>query len=125
LAAFAPVLYSVIPLVSCKNLESKEENHMTQTDETVEGSLGILWENYGEASASPKYSLLFSRYKDFRNGAQRPKKIVGNSELEGYLINIHFTTNDAREWIKQVREKRSVRIDNTMMPAEFLPDYEP
>ncbi len=44
LAAFAPVLYSVIPLVSCKNLESKEENHMTQTDETVEGSLGILWD---------------------------------------------------------------------------------
>jgi hypothetical protein len=79
----------------------------------------------GEPSASPKYSLLFSRYKNFRNGAQRPKKIVGNSSLEDYLIKIHFTTNGAREWIKEVREKRSVRIDNTMMPAQFLPDYEP
>jgi hypothetical protein len=31
---------------------------------------------------------------------------------------------DAREWIKQVRERKSVRIDNTMMPMEFVADYE-
>ena len=98
---------------------------MSGTEETIEGSLDIRWENYGEPRTTSKYALLFARYRNFRNGAQKPKLIVGDDALEAYLIKIHFTPQNARERIKQVKEKKSVSIKNTMMPTQFLADYEP
>jgi hypothetical protein len=97
---------------------------MAKPEQTIEGSLDILWENYGDPAATPKYALLFARYKNFKNGAQRPKAIVGDSGLEAYLTKIHFTVHDARERIRKVKERKSVSVKNTIMPAQFLSDYE-
>ena len=94
------------------------------TEQTIEGSLDIRWMNSEEQGATSKYALLFSRYKNFRSGAQRSKEIVGDAALKAYLIEIHFTALDATEWIKETKQRETVRIDNTMMPAKLLADYE-
>jgi hypothetical protein len=99
--------------------------NMTSTEETVEGSLDIRWENYEKPTLPPRYELFFARYKNFKSGAQRSKTIMGDGELEAHLIEIHFTPQNAREWVKQVKDQQLVSIPNTMMPVRFLPDYEP
>ena len=83
----------------------------------VEGSLDILWENYAEPRATPKYVLLFARYKGFRSGAQQPKRLVGADALQSYLNEVNFTPEEARNWVKQVTDNRSVSIPNVFFPA--------
>jgi len=99
---------------------------MTQVEETVEGTLNIHWENYGDPNATPKYALLFSRYKNPRDGAQQPKWVIGDNALKSYLIkDLNFTSEDTRDLIEQIKEKQYAKIQNVMMPAQFLGDYEP
>jgi hypothetical protein len=40
----------------------------------VEGSLGVLWLNAPDTTATPRYALIFSRYAGFKNGAQQSLK---------------------------------------------------
>ena len=89
----------------------------------VEGSLDILWENYTTPKATPKYRLLFARYKNFKSGAQQPKRLVGADALESYLVAINFTPDDAKNWVKQVHEKNSVSIPNARRREQYLAAY--
>jgi hypothetical protein len=86
----------------------------------IEGSLDILWENYTTPNATPKYRLLFARYKNFKSGAQPSKRLVSADALESYLIEISFTPDDAKNWVKRVNEKNSVSIPNVKMPEGYL-----
>lgn len=90
----------------------------------VEGSLDILWENHTTPNATPKYRLMFWRYKNFKSGAQKSKHLVGPDALESYLIEINFTPDDAKSSIKQVNEKHSVSIPNVMMTEQYVAAYE-
>jgi hypothetical protein len=87
----------------------------------VEGSLDIFWENYTTRNATPKYRLLFARYENFKSGAQQSNRLVGADALESYLVEINFTPDNAKNWVKQVNEKNSVSIPNVMMPEPFIP----
>jgi hypothetical protein len=93
----------------------------------IECTLYIRWENGTQASATPRYKLMFSRYKNpwegvhitsrgglynllvnYRSGdmwspkggAQPSKLLVGSDGLESYLIDIGFRPDDAKDWIK-------------------------
>jgi hypothetical protein len=96
---------------------------MSQVEVMVEGSLDILWENYAEPRATPKYVLLFARYKGFRSGAQQAKRLVGADALQSYLNEVNFTPEEARDWVKQVTDNRSVSIPNVFLSQRFLADY--
>jgi hypothetical protein len=117
----------------------------------IEGTLYIRWEKDTEASATPRYKLMFSGYKNpwegvyitsreglynllvnYRSGdmwfpkggAQLSKLLVGSDRLESYLIDIGFRPDDAKDWIKQIHEKGSVSIPNVTMPEEQMSAYE-
>jgi len=103
-------------------------NRCTETVEAgqkVEGGLDIRWENYG-GSAPPKYRVLFGRYDHkFKGGAQRPKWFHGTGALESYLLELGFTAEDAKNWIKKVHaEYKSVPITHVMMPERCATDYQ-
>lgn len=91
--------------------------------DTIEGSLDIVWENNTQATATPRYMLLFARYHDFRNAARAHKSIVGTEFLEAYLVEIGFTPTNAKDWIKQLSEG-SVSIPNVMMPSDQMAEYD-
>jgi hypothetical protein len=91
---------------------------------TVEGSLDIIWENKAQLTATPRYMLLFARYRNFKSGAQPSKKIVGKDALEAYLVAIGFEPRDAKEWARQVHEKQEVSIPHVMMPEDQMAVYE-
>jgi hypothetical protein len=119
---------------------------------TIKGSLYIIrWEKNTQASATPRYMLMFSRHKTFsegvhitsredlysllvnyrswdmwspKGGAQPSKLLVGSDVLESYLIDIGFRPDDAKDWIKQIHEKGSVFIRNVVMPEEQMSAYE-
>lgn len=80
------------------------------TMSTVEGTLRILWENHIRPEVSPRYRLLFDRYKDFNSGAQQSKRLLGKDGLESYLLRIKVTAQDAKHWIKRVHEKLYISI---------------
>jgi hypothetical protein len=90
----------------------------------IEGSLDIQWENYTTPNATPKYRLLFARYKNFKSGAQPSKWLVSANALESYLIEVNFTPDDAKNWLKLLNEKNSVSIPNVMMPEGYITAYE-
>src|SRR5271169_396259 len=96
-----------------------------EAGQKVEGSLDIRWENYG-STAVPKYRVLFLRNDGkFKGGAQQPKWFEGTDALESYLLEIGFTAENAKNWIKQVHaQNASVPITHVMMPERFLPDYQ-
>jgi len=94
-----------------------------QTERTVEGNLDIHWENSNDPDATPRYMLLFLSYKYFKGGAQQPERIVGDSALQAYLLDIHFTPKDAAEWIEQLKRKASVSIPNVVLASQFLAEY--
>ena len=118
---------------------------------TIAGTLYIRWENDTQALATPRYKLIFSRYKNLsegvhitsreglynllvnyrsggmwspQGGAQPSKLLVGSDGLESYLIDIGFRPDDAKDWVKQIHEKGSVSIPNVMMPEEQMSEYE-
>jgi hypothetical protein len=89
-----------------------------------EGSLDIHWENSNEPTATPHYRLLFLRYTATPSGgALQPKRIVGDQALQAYLVEIHFTPEDAGQWIEQLKEQTSVSIPNVRLASQFLADY--
>lgn len=89
-----------------------------------EGSLDIFWVNSEAPTATPHYRLLFLRYTATPSGGVlQPKWIVGDQALHAYLVEIHFTSEDASSWIEQLKEKRSVSIPNVMLASQFLADY--
>jgi hypothetical protein len=90
---------------------------------TIEGSLNIFWVNQTELAATPKYQLHFVRYSGFQSGAQPSKLIVGADGLESYLTELGFTPQNARQWIAQAHENRSVSIPNVMLPEQYLAPY--
>jgi len=90
---------------------------------TVEGSLDIHWSNSNEASATPKYRLLFARYAGFQSGAQQTKMIVGGDALEAYLTDLGFEAEDAKAWVRKLREQVSVSIPNVILQQEQLAPY--
>ena len=92
-------------------------------ERTVEGSLDIHWENSNDPDAPPLYRLLFLSYKYSQGGAQQPKRIVGDPMLQAYLLNIHFTPEDAADWIEKLKNRTSVSIPNVMLASQFLADY--
>ncbi|HEY2544622.1 MAG TPA: hypothetical protein VGI46_01005 [Candidatus Acidoferrum sp.] len=96
---------------------------MTQPEETAEGTLDVRWENYPDSRVTPKYALLFARYKGFKNGAQQAKRLIGDDALESYLIKINFIPQDAKNWVKLAKEKPSVPITNVLLPTQFLGDF--
>ena len=87
---------------------------------TVAGTLHILWENDIQPEVTPRYRLLFDRYKDFKSPAQQSKRPLGKHRLESYLHNIGYTLEDARHWIEQVHQKQYVSIPNVMMPQKQM-----
>lgn len=95
----------------------------SSVEESVEGSLDIRWENYGDFRSTARYLLLFLRYKNFRSGAQQPKKIYGEAALLKYLGEIGFSASRTEELAAQLRESGSVSIPNVIMPAHHLQDY--
>ena len=90
---------------------------------TVEGSLDIRCTNWTDEKATPRYNIFFLRYGNFKNGAQKPNPIVGTGGLEHYLIELGFTAENTKNWIKQIREMHSVSIPNVMMPKQRLAAY--
>jgi hypothetical protein len=91
----------------------------------IEGTLDLLWENREDQSATPRYGLVFSRYRGFGNGAQPVNHIDGTENLESYLMSIGFKQPDARDWIAKLRDgDRSVSIPNVTMPPERMAPYE-
>lgn len=97
---------------------------MTLSDEMVEGSLGILWENRNESRATPRYTLSFSRYRNFRGGAQPTKHLVGMHALESYLVEINFTPEDAKHQIERVTEGKFISIPSVFLSDKLLSDYD-
>lgn len=91
---------------------------------TIEGTLDIRWENGSQPTATPQYKLIFSRYKNHKDGGQPSKLLVGKDALEGYLIEIGFQPEIAQGWIQQVHEKHGVSILNVMMPEGEMAVYE-
>ncbi len=94
-------------------------------ERTIEGSLDILWTNFNEAQSAPHYDVLFARYENFQNGAQRPKPIAGADALKNYLVGLGFDAENANDWIKKLSEKRSVSIPNVMLTAVQIAPYIP
>lgn len=90
---------------------------------TIEGSLDIRWINFEDPRATPRYDLLFSRYKDFKNGAQQPYHLVETPALERYLTRLGFTAEDAKVWVSKTHEKAGVSIPNVHLTAEHLADF--
>jgi hypothetical protein len=90
----------------------------------IEGSLDIIWENNAPPAATPRYMVLFSRYQNFKSGAQPHKSIVGEEALADYLIAIGFKPADAKRWIREVSAKGTVSIPNVMMPEDQMAAYE-
>jgi hypothetical protein len=96
---------------------------LTASGNAVEGTLDIIWENNAQPTATPRYMVLFARYQNFKNGAQPYKSIVGTDALESYLIEVGFTTENARRWTEQVREG-TISIPNVIMPEGQMAAYE-
>jgi hypothetical protein len=94
-------------------------------ERTIEGSLDILWTNFNEPQGTPHYDLIFTRYENPHNGAQRPYHVVGTLALKIYLVEIGFDAEDAVDWIKKLSEKRSVSIPNVMLNAQQIAPYIP
>jgi hypothetical protein len=92
-------------------------------NQSVEGSLDIDLENFSEREALPRYRVFFARYSDFLGGAQPFKRIYGADALERYLIELGFDHNDAKGWLAQVHDKKSVRIDNVRLTEQQAAIY--
>jgi len=95
----------------------------SSAEASVEGTLDIRWENYRDARSTARYRLLFLRYKNFRGGAQQPKKIYGEETLVNYLGEIGFSSDSVNQLTGQLRESGSVSIPNIIMPEHYLSDY--
>jgi hypothetical protein len=91
---------------------------------TVEGSLNILWQNYPQPAAAPRYRLLFTRYVSPKGGAAQSRQAVGEDRLRSYLVGIDLTAQDAKCWIEQVHEKHTVTIPRVYMPDREIAAYE-
>jgi len=90
----------------------------------VEGMLDILWENYGDPRATPRFRLIFINIRAESHGAKPHKTIVGEDALEDYLIMLGFTPKNAKDWIKQVKAETSVSIQNVTISEQYAAEYE-
>ena len=91
---------------------------------TVEGTLDVIWENYGEPLATPRYKLLFMRYQGFKNGGQPHKLIVGNKELESYLAALGLKPQRISQISEEVLKNKVASITNLMMEELYIKEYE-
>jgi hypothetical protein len=89
-----------------------------------EGSLSIRWENSDDPRSTPRYALTFAPYQGFRNGAQRPKHLVGDESLHSYLTRIEFTEKDAKQWVAEVTQRGSATVPNTMLRPQDSAEYD-
>ncbi|MGB6544397.1 MAG: hypothetical protein WBE97_02125 [Candidatus Acidiferrales bacterium] len=90
---------------------------------TDEGSLDILWMNAADKTATPRFDVVFLSYAHAKNGAQQPKKIVGTFAIETYLVELGFTAEDARFWVRQASQRFAVSIPNVVLVAACLADF--
>jgi len=86
--------------------------------------LDILWENYGDPRATPRFRLIFINIRAESHGAKPHKTIVGEDALEDYLIMLGFTPKNAKDWIKQVKAETSVSIQNVTISEQYAAEYE-
>jgi hypothetical protein len=77
------------------------------------------------SAATPRYDVLFARYENFQNGAQRPNPITGTDALGRYLPQLNFDVEHANDWIKKLSEKRSVSIPNVLLTEQQITPYIP
>jgi|SRR5580700_11276603 hypothetical protein len=105
-------------------LEAIYEKLAREGEMMHEGSLRILWEN-SDDRATPRYRLTFNSYSPAHAAvsAIRPKRFVGDSELEAYLLGINFDRKDSRQWVKTVKSAASVTIGNVRLTDEELATY--
>ena len=92
-------------------------------EELIEGTLSISWTNFSELRSTPRYNVLFSRYENFQNGAQRPNPIIGSDVLKNYLVGIGFDAENANDWITKLGEKRGISIPHVMLTEKQIAPY--
>jgi|HubBroStandDraft_4_1064222.scaffolds.fasta_scaffold210578_2 hypothetical protein len=90
-------------------------------NEATEGTLDIFYENHEEPRVTAKYSLRFLRYSATPYGGPlKSMSLVGNDSLEEYLRGLGFNSGAAKEWMKALKTRASVSINNVMMPTSLL-----
>jgi hypothetical protein len=117
--------------VSADDIESEIEqvrnalpSQDTNRREMVEGSLDILWTNYGEHSATPQYALHFLRYRGFKDGAQRTKTISSQSALTMYLRDLNLTDPQIRLILNKIDTDKFFDVPNIFLPKTLARAYE-
>ena len=90
----------------------------------IEGMLDILWENYNDQNAIPRFKLHFINIHSKSHGAIPCKIIVDEKALEEYLLALTFTPGKAKEWIKKVKTEKSVSIQTITIPEQYANEYE-
>lgn len=105
-------------------IEKAREGYGRERATMVEGTLDIIWENYGEPLSTPRYKLLFLRYQDFKGGGQPTKFIVGNEALVAYLVELNVEPKKAKDLVAQVANDKTVSISNLMIGEPHINAYE-
>jgi hypothetical protein len=90
----------------------------------VEGMLDIFWKNNEEVRDTPRFQLHFVKIDGVSHGPLKDKKIAGEDMLEAYLIEVGFEAKKAKEWLKKVKEEKSVSIRPIMMPEKYAFEYQ-
>jgi len=85
----------------------------------TEGSLEIVHQNYEERNATPKYKVMFSHARMI-GGAQPGKDFIGTKALESYLAELDLSDENIKQWMLQLRGKRSISIPHVSLDAEHL-----
>jgi hypothetical protein len=85
----------------------------------VTGTLDILWTNFASPAETPTYHVLFLPYQGFKDGAQRPKVIVGKNALKIYLRQLHFQLLRIYAIFSDIETQYAVSLPNV-----FLGEYE-
>ncbi len=81
----------------------------------LEGSLDIVWTNFGKPGDVPAFALHFLPYEGNKNGGQRRKEVVGEESLTGYLQQLGFPLLRVYGILHDVRTTYAVDLPNVMM----------
>lgn len=74
-----------------------------------------------ESDVGPQYSIGFRPYIDVPSGgALQTINKVGTDALEQYFVGLGIESRAAKIWTKILQTKRTVTIDNVMMPTSRL-----
>lgn len=85
----------------------------------TEGTLEIVWQNYPDRNATPKYKVMFS-FPRMRGGAQQGPEFTGVPALEAYLTELDIHPDSISEYLKQLKSKHSISIPNVILEPEQM-----